>query len=477
VSTPAASPGTPLQQLAAALAGFSLDQADAAVAAAARQRLFDTVGAACVGLETAEGRLLRALDGEARPLAPTRHALDRCRLFVGAARATEIDDIDVASCTTVGSVVVPAALAIAASEPRADDRTLLAGIVVGYEAMVRLGRALRGATLLYRGVWPTYVTAAFGAAATTAKLLGLDAAQTARALALALARTSTPSSAALARFGFRYFALGATAADGCAAALAARAGVDADPAEIEAFGKRVGADFDAAELTESGGRWRIGEVDTKMFPSSRQALASVEAFLEAASGRPWDEIERVVIAVPAAYRDMIDRPSLPTRRIESLLGVQYQIALAALAPDALYDALRTTLRADDGTAALIARCEVRADADLDARFPRVWGSRVTVRWRPGGEAAAEVLEPRGSGRRELGWPELRAKLDRILAASGLERPGLVSQLHARCESAGVGSASAQGGCAAPLLERLEALAARTAPPPSSERMRVQQAAP
>lgn len=474
VNAPAAESGGALRRLATALAGVSVGAVGERVVTAARQRVFDALGAACLGLETAEGRRMRALDEQLRALGGARHALDRCRLLVGAARSTEIDDIDVASCITAGSVVVPAALAIAAAEPRADGRALLAGVIAGFEAMIRLGRALGGATLLYRGVWPTYVTAAFGSAAAAARLLELDAERTACALALALARSSVPPPAALARFGFRYFALGGAAVEGCIAALGARAGVDADVSDLGGYGKRIGAQLDEAELVEGlGSDWRIREVDTKMFPSSRQALASVEAFRQLMPlPRPIDELERIVVAVPGAYRDMIDRPALPTQRIESLLSVQYQIALAALEPEALYDALRPVLRTDELAAGVMARIEVRADAGLDRHFPLVWGSAVTLQWRSGEQATAEVLEPEGSGRRELGWPALRAKLDRIFAASGLDGADFTAQLQARCESLGEGADEGGPGRAAErLLEPLEALAGRGEPASGAVRVR------
>ena len=463
VEVPAVSQGA-LPSLAATLANLSIDSAGAAVATAARQRLFDTLGAACVGLATSEGRQARSIDEQLQPLGGARHALDRCRWLASAVRSTEIDDIDIVGCTTVGAVVVPAAVAFAAAAPPADGRLLLASVAAGYEAMIRLGRAIGGATLLYRGVWPTYVTAAFGAAAAAARWLGLDAEQTARALALALARTDVPPPKALAQPGFRCFALGGAAVEGCIAALAARAGVAADTIDLAAFGQRIGAQVDEAELTAGlGAEWRIGAVDTKMFPSSRQALASVEAFLALAPlPHPIADLERVVVAVPSAYRDMIDRARPPANRIESLLGVQYQVALAALEPAALYDALRPTLRHDERTAGFMARVEVRADAELSRQFPHTWGSAVTLHWRSGGETRAEVREPSGSGRSTVSWTALRGKLERILAASGLERHGFAAQLQTRCESIGV-TAGARANDAAALLETLEALAARAEP--------------
>jgi 2-methylcitrate dehydratase PrpD len=123
----------------------------------ARKRVFDTVGATAVGLLTEDGVALRDL---AARLAPGRPGVgDDIRLLVAATRTTEIDDINIVACTTVGSVIVPVALAAAAAYPPCEDEAFLAAVVGGYEAVVRLGTALDGARgVLSRGIWPTYVT-------------------------------------------------------------------------------------------------------------------------------------------------------------------------------------------------------------------------------------------------------------------------------------------------------------------------------
>ena len=432
--------GAAFEVFAARLAAVAYGAIDPAAQLAARQRLLDALAAAALGHRTPEGRLLKRY---AERGSGAGHG-SSCRLLTGAARSTEVDDIDLPGCTTVGAVVVPVAVTVAAARPVVGDGALLSAIVAGYEAMTRLGRAIGGATLLYRGVWPTYITAAFGAAATTARLLELDAPATARALALALTRTANVPAAALTRFGYRYYVLGCAAADGCDAALAAAAGVDADLGGLAAFAQRLGATLDVAELVvDFGAPWRVASVDTKPWPTSRQTLASVAAFRQLALPS-LDDIERISVSVPLVYRAMIDRPALPANRIESMLSVQYQLGLAAFAPATLDDALRESLPHDTRIATLMLKVQVRADDDLSAQFPRVWGSRVTLEPRAGAPATVEVLAPPGSGTRALAWTELTAKLERVFAASGVNADARLRALAARCKDlAGDGSDAAR----------------------------------
>ena len=435
-----------LDELGAALAEMSFDSLDEETIAATRQRIFDTLGATAIGLETPEGHALKTSLPTPAGNGVPRSAAELIGLYVGATRTTEIDDIDIASCTTAGAVVVPVALAIANAENR-DDRRLIAAVVAGYEAMLRIGRAIGGATILYRGVWPTYVTASLGAAATTAHLLGLDGEATANALALAAAATSVPPASAFADPAARYQALGLTAIGGAAAAYAAAAGTDAGLDAFERYGQRLSVRIDVAEVVRpDGARWLIREVDTKLFPTSRQALASIEAFVSLAPELPDPpEIERIIVHVPSTYRDMVDRPSLPSQRIESMIGVQYAMALALVHPGVLYDVVRAELPQEQQIVDLIRKIEVRASPQLDTLFPRTWGSTVTVHRASGQLMTQEVLEPSGSRSHELDWRKLGRKVARVYAVGGLANAQFVNLLLARCRGLATNDAMRSAG--------------------------------
>jgi len=441
--------------LANAIAGLSFSDLDDDLIESARKRVFDTLGATAVGLHTEEGQQLRRLFVRMTAgIDATGNIIENIRLYVGATRATEIDDIDIRSCTTVGSVIVPVALAIAAARSDVPDRTVLLSIICGYEAMIRLGRAIDGAEILYRGVWPTYVTAPFAAAAAAAKLLELDARTTAQALLMALSRsTSLPSGTR--GLAHRQYALGCAAAEGYVACQAAASGFTLDDSILKTFGRVIGVPFDGPLLDDDPGNdWKIAEPDVKYFATARQALAGIEAFLQLVStDNTADDIEQVIVWIPSQYQDMIDRPNWPISRLESLLSQQYQLALAAVKPEQLYDTCRQPISDDRETMlSLMSRISIVSDPGLTRSFPEQWGSRVTVKWRSGTESSADIMEPFGSGKRDLEWLSLVRKLERIIpeVRHGEGVPDL-QKLYRECRAMGQ---IAGGRTAAGLLSKI-----------------------
>lgn len=93
--------------------------------------------------------------------------------------ALDMDDLHNASIIHLGTVVVPAALAVA-EQIGASGKQLITAIAAGYEIGARVGEAVNPDSYFF---WHTTGTAGtFGAAAAAAKLLTLDAEQTAHCL-------------------------------------------------------------------------------------------------------------------------------------------------------------------------------------------------------------------------------------------------------------------------------------------------------
>jgi 2-methylcitrate dehydratase PrpD len=433
---------TPVTRLAERLAGLEPERLGADLLDLARQRLFDHMASFNAGSYLTEAQLLRRIcyDTGIRP----GQIPERDLLFMsGVTRSTEIDDIDIRSCATVGAIVVPAALTAARAVADCGALRLLGGIVAGYEAMVGFGRVISGALRLGTGYWPTHLTAPIGAAAAAARVFGWDAGRTAHALAIALNRTAGLGVRTAGESSPRWVVIGASATDGYLAARAAGAGVRGDPEILDALARRLGQPFDPGALAASGeDGWRISEVDAKPFRTARQACAATDAFLRLSARRGGGSVTAVEAFVPEPVLGMVNQPYPAgySRR----LGVQYQLALAAVGGGALYDLTEAARTAEQPMREMMDKVRVEPEAGLTARFPGQWGARVVVSWDDGSSEQLEVLDPSGSAPAPMSWADLEAKHERVLAATtagaGQRAPaGSVSALLAACRAAGAGS--------------------------------------
>jgi 2-methylcitrate dehydratase PrpD len=374
--------------------------------------VLDSLGAMLAGSGTQEGRALFRVTRSRQG----RGVDDAIRTWTATTRSTEMDDIHLASCTTPGSVIVPAALALEISAPQA----FLGAVALGYEVVVRVGVAIEGPKVLGEGVWPTLFGAPLGAAAVASRALGLDAGATADALSTALAFSTGTSLPPKEEPTSRWLTLGAAAERGVLAARGAAEGLRGAPDLLEARGSTIAgvAVSGGLLLDDLGRRFRFREVGLKPYPVARQALAAVEACRALArdSGAP-DEIERIAIAVPAAQRRVIDhpeRPGAPERRMASIVNVRYLAALAVLAPEKLHDVDRSPPFTSAAIQELASRVEVETAPELERYYPDRWPARVEIRWK-GKELSREVLAPAGDLESGYSWDEALDKFRRALA--------------------------------------------------------------
>jgi 2-methylcitrate dehydratase PrpD len=371
------------------LASFVTAAEASALPVAQRERLrlhlTDTVVAALAGAHIPEGQALRTLGGGddlARQIG--RQA--------AAARLTEIDDIHLASCITPSAGIVPVALRLAAHARRFDPDEVAGAIWAGTEIAVRLGLAIDGPQVLYRGIWPTYFAAPIGAAAAAARMLGLDDARTTHALSLALMLIAGGVGRIHGAPSGRWFLYANAVADGVATALAAQAGYAGDPELLDKswLADTHGVALDRECLTGGLGASSIyAALSMKPFCSAKQGIAAVEAFRTLLQDRlSIATVDQVRVRVPKAYAAMIATRAVPGARQSTMVSVAHQIALAALTPQRLYDVDRSTPQTDPAVAALAAKVEIAADAALEQFYPQHWPAEVEV------EAAGKTLRRR-----------------------------------------------------------------------------------
>jgi 2-methylcitrate dehydratase PrpD len=396
--------------------------------------LIDTVGALIAGTHTPEGLRLLRFRADTRDAAEAggASALDlstRCAL----ARASEIDDIHLPSMTTPGAIVIPGALTLATAMPAVTGhgvashdvtthdvttRDVLAAMLAGYEAMTRLGRAIDGPAVLYRGIWPTYFAAPFGMAAVAARLFKLDDRASANALALALALASPGVGHHNAQSTSRWFAIGAAAGKGLAAARAAKAGFTSDLELMEGnfLSGIYGITPDLAALTDGlGARAAVSETSFKPWCAARQTMAATQALREIVqTGVRPQEMDRIEVFVLPPHLDMINHGVKRGDRASHLTSVQHGMAVAALAEHMTADVGQSPVGLLPPLRDFMRKIKVAADQSLLADYPRSWPARVIV---TAGSARHErlVTQVPGDPARPFDRAAVREKFTRFVA--------------------------------------------------------------
>jgi len=444
-----------LDELAGFITRATLESLSSDTVHQAKLHIFDSLGAVLAGACSAEGKINADLikdlyspaEGKGIPVpglgftAPLPVAM---LLSCMVARLTETDDIDIASCTTPGSVIVPTAL-LWAYKKGASGKQFLESVVTGYELFVRLGAAVNGSEIIYRGLWPTSLCGPLGVATVGSKILGLTPERIKNALAISLSLSTGISGRSKGGLTSRWLTLGCAVQNGVIACLGAAKGFAGDQTLLEAsFPSIYGLDLKPQALLEGlGGTFGLEKINLKPYCSARQAIASVEAFrwlLRTYRILP-EAIEEIEVIVPKQYSEMIGRPGLPDDRLGSITSVRYQLALAAFYEDDLYDIDREVLRNEEKVHTFIRKVRVTPSDPLTAIYPKKWPGKVVLR-ADGKRHEHEVLAPQGDSDQPMTWEDVEQKAKRIsrrffdparveklgAAVKGLDRMGKVDSL-------------------------------------------------
>lgn len=378
--------------------------------------LLDTVGASVAGMRTADGQALCRFD-PARRLGgrPTRDPLAATAVRVAVTRLTELDDIHMESCTTPGAVVIPTALTIAATRPDIDNAALGAAMLAGYEAMTRLGGAIGGAAIVYRGVWPTYFCAPFASAAVAGRLLALAPDRMAHALAIALSTATGGMGRPRGEPAARWLLAGNAARNGVLAALAAEDGFVGDLTLLDGGWLTVthGIATDTQPLANANEATTLRSLSLKPWCAAKQAVAAIHAMRDIVNGGVApDGIDAVRVFVPPAYAGMIGHQPAAGMRLSSISSAPWQLALAVCRPDGLYDAARAAAADDPAIMTLAARISVAADEALAVHWPARYPARVVATVR-GSTHERLVLDAPGDPAMRLDRIAVLSKFDRV----------------------------------------------------------------
>jgi 2-methylcitrate dehydratase PrpD len=401
----------------------SLRGADEAVLNKLRLHVADTLGAWIAARATDEGRALIAYREHLKNITATPNLLDDIALHCALARSSEVDDIHIGAMITAGSVAIPTALCMVTGFQGCDRRDVSSAILAGYEAMIRLGKAIKGPEVLFRGIWTSYFAAPFGAAAVAARLLNLNALQVAHALAHALTMSAPSVGAHETASTARWWLFGQAVRNGVSAALAAQAGFTADVGFLRSrlLPDVFGIKPDLAAMAGAKDQpLALSEVSFKPWCAARQTMAATQALREVlASGLSPDRITAITAFVVPLHLKMINQGVLRGDRGSYFKSLPYQMAITALRPQSRFDVGPSDETLTAPIMDFMKRVTVIADENLMKPYPREWQARVVIETIDGLREHAVTAVP-GDPSRPLLTSELEKKFSWLATAAGLQ---------------------------------------------------------
>jgi 2-methylcitrate dehydratase PrpD len=385
--------------------------------ARAAWHVLDWLGCAAAGRVSPAGHALLAT----YPSVQT--AQTQAFVWGGLGNVLEMDDVDRRGLLHPGPVIVPALLALAQEMDREGrsvaGSALLAALVRGYEATIRLGRAVGPGH--YAQWHNTGTCGAIGAAMAAAALWRLDPGQTAQALALALSQTAglwhtrhDPRS-----MGKQLHTAHAAQA-GVQAALLARHGFTGPLRILEGpqgfFAAMCPGAKAEAILAQPDGPWALHDVSFKPWPACRHAHAAIDAALLLKSQLQGARPERVEVV---SYKDALtfcDKPN-PETEIEAKFSLQHAVAVVLQRGEPQLADFTTAEIADPALVAGRARVSVAVGPDYQRAYPQHFGAEVRA-FVGGREFSASVADALGDPENPLDQAALTAKAEGLMKFAG-----------------------------------------------------------
>lgn len=378
------------------------------VVAQAKRCLRDHLACVAGGAQSEPGRIASRLavawagPGEATVVGQPAPVAARHAAFANATLANALD-YDDTSFGHPGATTFATALA-AGEKWGAGGRDLLLAAIVGYELSFRAMALMRPLVPRYRAMWDLGTLQAYGAAATAARLAGLDARGVANVVGLVSGTAPVPLPRKRRFEGegrsMMKSAYGWAADCAIVAAEATLAGfsgpghaLDDNLGFWQAGAHGTVTDF-AAGLGES---WAILDAEFKPYMACRfihPVLQAVETVLERHDLRPGD-VERVEIDAFSLLTDEHHDILRPVSHTDAQFSVPYTVAAmldgGRLTP-ASYEA--SSLR-DPRILDLADRVRVHTDAAFEAAYPERLGARVRFGFRNGLSETVTVEHPKG----------------------------------------------------------------------------------
>lgn len=335
-----------------------------------------------------------------------------------AAHSYELDDTHDSTLSHPASVIISAALAVAA-ERNSTGRDFAAAIIAGYEAMARVGLAANAGEVIEFGFHPTAVFGGFGAATASARLKGLsrEALLSAWGHVLSMAAGSMQFSDETAGTAIKRVHAGYGSQQGVFAVELAEAGIEAPQRALDGkygFLKLYTINPRPELLNQDSQNLAIHNISFKPYACCRQFHSVIDGLREATDNFVKTDIRSITVRGPSVLSDqhMLRRPTSP-------MAAQYSLPFVVGATlefgPANYGAFAPAHLGNSAILRWADMVQVELDPELQAQYPDHFGSEVETVFKDGRMRKERVLDSRGTPARPFTWQHLRGKAENLTA--------------------------------------------------------------
>ncbi len=330
----------------------------------------------------------------------------------------ELDDVNNSASLHPAVAIFPTALAVAQEQGSGPEEFITAA-VVGYDVAVRLGMALDPAMHYAHGFHPTATCGTLGAAATAAKLLGLNEDQTASALGVAGSQAAGSMEYLSNGAWTKRMHPGWAAHSGITAAYLAKNGYVGPATIIEGKSGFLHSYSDHSNpgvvLEELGEVFHITRTSIKPHACCRYKQAGIDGVLKIVGENDLTpaDIKKIRVGILSGGWDIVVDPPEQKRNPRSTVDAQFSMpygaAVAVARRRAFIDEYQVELLSDPVLKELMGKVECFKDPDLDKEYPAHWPSRVEVETVEGAKHSVKVDFPKGDPENPLSWEQIEDK--------------------------------------------------------------------
>lgn len=395
-----------LDYLACAIRG-SREESSAAV-----QRMIQRLGAN--GCATVIGTRLRTIPG----LAAMANG--------ASAHGIEQDDTHSGGSIHLGATMYSAALALAETMPDTSAEGFFAAVVAGYEASARIAMAVQPKEHYALGFHMTPTCGVFGAAITSAKLLGITSEQTLAAVGIAGSMAAGSMEFLADGAWTKRIHPGLAAQNGIHAALLAAEGFTGPLRILEGrdgFLQGYSRNPIPHRLTANlGDSFEILHTAVKPHACCRYMQGPIDAVLGIMREHNLEAsaITRIEIAVLEAGWGIVAEPQARKYKPESVVDAQFSMpfgaAVAAMDGAAGLDQFTVEKARSLKTRELMNKVVLVKDRSIEETFPKEWRARVVIELESGRQHEKFVRYPKGDPENPLSWDEMAAKFRALAGA-------------------------------------------------------------